>query len=162
MVKFAIASFCLLSLLSGSALAEEEQPKPTPQPDLVIGRIVAPEGVTLGPANKVVATIENPAEGRVEQKIKVELVVIQSTGERTSQSVEIDGLDKNEKRPAEFAGVEVTNSDSVRLLVIVDPDKVIAESNEENNRKIYTAWVKKELPPAGDETPGEAEAQPSP
>ncbi|MCA9790859.1 MAG: hypothetical protein KC910_03660 [Candidatus Eremiobacteraeota bacterium] len=157
MVKYAIASFCLLALLSGSALADDEQAKPAPQPDLVIGRIDAPEGVMVGAANKVVAIIENPSEGRVEQKIKVELVVIQSTGERSSQSLEIDGLDKNEKRPAEFANVEVTSSDAVRLLVIVDPDKVITESNEENNRKIYTAWVKKELPPAGDETPHETQ-----
>ena len=54
-----------------------------------------------------------------------------------------------------------TDSDSVKLLAIIDPEKVIEEANEVNNRRLYQVWIKKAPTPSPSASP-EAEGDGEP
>ncbi len=142
----------VILLLTPAFAQEEEEGEPAPPPpDLWAASIETPDGLLCGPTNKVKVVVENKAEeSSLEGKVKVELVVIQS-GDRMSYFTEVEGMRFQEKREALFEGVEVKNKESVRLLVIVDPEKLVSESDEENNRRIMTAWVQEPAPPAPEE-----------
>jgi hypothetical protein len=130
-------------------LAEEDE-TPPPQPDLWAAEIMAPEGIVLGPNNQVKVIIQNLVkDSEIEGTVKIELVVIQNdSGDRASYFAEVDGMKHGQKREATFTGIAATNSDSVKLLAIVDPDKTIEEANEVNNRRLYQVWIKKTGPEA--------------
>lgn len=162
-VRLTIIFLLFISLVS--AWAEEEK-KPTPKPDLWTATINLPEtGIVVGATNSAKVLVENRAKDSVlEGKVKVELVIIQSdTSERASYFAEVDGMRHQETREAKFEGLNVTNNDSIRMLVILDPDDAIKESNEDNNRHIFTAWVKKtpkpEASPQPDASPKPADGE---
>jgi len=125
---------------------DEEEVKP--KPDLWAAEIVAPEGVVFGPSNTVTVIVENlMKDSELEGLVKIELVVIQKgSNERSSYFAEVEGMRHRQKREAVFQGVEVTNKDAVRFLAIVDPEKLVEESNEDNNRKLYQVWVEEPAP----------------
>ena len=135
-------------------LAEDEPP---PQPDLWAAEIVCPEGIVFGPNNQIKVIVENLIkDSEIEGPVKIELVVIQTdSGERASYFAEVDGMKHGQKREAIFTGVAATNQDSVKLLAIVDPEKVHEEANEVNNRRLYQVWLKKapEVSPTASPSP---------
>ncbi len=155
----------LIALLSvfGLTLAEEEKKEEDkPKPDYFCIDVCSPEGVVQGGDNKVRALITNLVkDSRVEGKIKVELVVIQADPTvRDSYFLEIDAMAHKDKKEALFTGVQVKNPDYVKLLVIVDPEKVVEEANEDNNRRLHKAWVKKtDVPPQPSASPSPEPAQ---
>jgi CARDB protein len=142
-------------------LAEDEEP--APQPDLWAAEIVAPEGgLVFGPNNQIKVIVQNLIkDSEVEGPVKIELVVIQAdSGERASYFAEVDGMREGQKREALFSGVAVTNQDSVKLLAIVDPEKLIEEANEVNNRRLYQVWLK-QAPAPSPTPPAEDEPEPA-
>lgn len=133
----------LLFLAQGlTPLLAEDEPKP--QPDLWPAEIIAPQ-VVFGPNNQIKVVVQNLIkDSEIQGKVKIELVVIQAeSGERTSYFAEVDGMRHGDKKEAIFTGVAATNNDSIKLLAIVDPEKVVEESNEVNNRRLYQVWLKK-------------------
>lgn len=155
-----LLKICLLALLVVTASAEdkEKDEKVKPKPDLWAAEIQAPEGVVFGPKNTVKVIVENLIkDSEVAGPVKVELVVIQmDTSERQSYFAEVEGMREGQKREAVFQSVEAKNNDKVRLLAIVDPEKTVEESNEDNNRRLYQVSIKK--PEASPSTEPDAEA----
>lgn len=123
--------------------AQENEEEVKPKPDLYCTDISAPDGIMEGKDNEVKALITNRTKDtNVEGKVKVELVVIQAdANDRDSYFVEIDGMGHKTRREALFTGVQAKNPDHVRLLIIIDPEKMVEESNEDNNRRLHKAWV---------------------
>lgn len=130
----------------GATIAEDDkkEEKSKPQPDLFCSDVGAPEGIVMGADNQVKAIITNlNKDSDFEGTVKVELVVIQADPtDRDSYFVEVDAMGKGTKREAIFTGVQAKNPDSVRLLVKVDPEEAVEETNENNNRRLYKAWIK--------------------
>ena len=146
-----------LALSTNPILAEDEPP---PTPDLWPTEIIAPDGIVMGPNNQIKVIITNLVkDSEVNVPVKIELVVIQAeSGERASYFAEVEGMKHNQKREALFTGIAATNSDSVKLLAIIDPEKVIEEANEVNNRRLYQVWIKK-APSASPEAEGNGEPE---
>ena len=146
-MKIRLIYLFLLLLLSGLSLAEDkdkEEEKPKPKPDLWAAEIQAPEGLMFGPNNSVKVIVENLIKDtEIAGPVKVELVVIQpEEGGRQSYFAEVEGMRQGQKREAVFQGVEAKSRDKVRLLAIVDPEKTVEESNEDNNRRLYQVSIK--------------------
>lgn len=162
MNKF-LLSAALLALLSISSvcLADDDmKEEKKPKPDLFCTDVSAPEGVVQGGDNKVRALITNLIkDSAVEGKVKVELVVIQADATvRDSYFLEVDAPGHNDKKEVLFTGVQVKNPDYVRLLIILDPEKAVDEVNEDNNRRLHKAWVKKqEVTPEPSASPSTSE-----
>jgi len=100
------------------------------------------QGLAQG-SNQLKVTIENKArESEVEGKVKFELLVLSPGDKRQSYFGELDAMSGGQKRQATLEGIEVDTLEPVRFLIIVDPDNVIKESNEHNNRYIFQGKVK--------------------
>lgn len=128
------------------------------KPDLRPAAILTPAGIVLGPGNQVKVLVENLSkDSKFENKVKVELVVIQDkSSDRMSYFAELDPIPFGKKQELVFT-VEVKNDNFVRLLAIVDSEKVVEEENEDNNRRIYQVSIKKAEPtPTPSASPAEA------
>jgi len=130
------------------------------KPDLWVTEIIAPNGLVQGATNQVKVIVENRSKDtKIEGKVKLELVVIQNeSSDRMSYFSEVDGMGFRQKRETVFSNVDVKNGEFVRFLAILDPDKVVDEENEENNRKLYKVWVKK--PESEAKPDADADAEP--
>ncbi|MCA9776280.1 MAG: hypothetical protein KC800_06170 [Candidatus Eremiobacteraeota bacterium] len=148
MIKKLLYSLTAFLALGLTPLLAEDEPPPTP--DLWAAEIVAPNGIVMGPNNQIKVIITNLIkDSEVPGPVKVELVVIQvDSGERASYFAEVEGMKHKQKREAIFNGVNAGSSDSVKLLAIIDPEKVIEEANEVNNRRLYQVWIKKAPSPS--------------
>lgn len=161
MKKLIYGLIACLCLGINPVLAQDEPP---PTPDLWPTEIIAPNGIVIGPNNQIKVIITNLVkDSEVSVPVKIELVVIQAeSGERASYFAEVEGMKHNQKREALFTGVAATDSDSVKLLAIIDPEKVIEEANEVNNRRLYQVWIKKApapTPSASPEAEGDGEPE---
>jgi hypothetical protein len=156
-MKKTVTLLAMMLSLAGSVCsqpaAEAEKPKPAVEaeearPDLWAREIVAPKGLLFGPGNEVRVIVENlTKESETASPVKVELVVIQSDPkDRASYFTEVESLRFGQKKEVVFTGVEVKNKEFVRLLAIVDSEKVVDESNEDNNRRLYKVWIKQAEP----------------
>jgi len=161
MKKLIYGLMACLALGTNPVLAQDEPPPP---PDLWPAEIIAPNGIVIGPNNQIKVIITNLVkDSEISAPVKIELVVIQAeSGERASYFAEVEGMKHNQKREALFTGVAATDSDSVKLLAIIDPEKVIEEANEVNNRRLYQVWIKKAPTPSpstSPETEGNGESE---
>lgn len=143
LTRFALTSLLFFGLLLGAAHAEDKVPEPKPKPDFCPVSIRLPEkGLSMG-ANQLTLTIENRAkESDAEGKIKYELVVLSADNSRQSYFGEVDAMRYGQKKDVVIDGVQVNTQENVRFLVILDPENVSEESNEDNNRYIYQAKIK--------------------
>lgn len=143
MKKLILSIFLAMLAATGPVLGADEEPPP--QPDLWAAEIIVLNGMTLGPNNQVKVLVENLVkDSEITGPIKVELVVIGTEpSDRASYFAEVNEVKYGKKTEVLFTGVAAKDPESVRLLSIVDPDKVVAESNEVNNRRLYKVWLKK-------------------
>lgn len=143
----------ILSLvgLSCTLGAADEAEKAKPKPDLVPIEIVVPAGIKPGMNNQVKILVDNTVkDSAVAGKVPVELVVISAqTGERLTYKAEIDGMGYHQKKEALFGEVRVpADTNTVRLLAVVDRDATIEEANKDNNRRLFQVTVLEPTPPA--------------
>lgn len=138
----------------------QAQDETLPLPDLWPMEIVVPNGLLPGANNQVKVIVTNLVKNsEIKGPVKIELVAIQvDSGERTSYFAEVEGMRHGQKREALFHGVNATGS-SVKLLAILDPDKVVEEADEVNNRRLYQVWIKKAPEPASPTAEDDAETE---
>lgn len=148
-----------LSCALGSA---DEAEKAKPKPDLVPIEIVVPAGIKPGMNNQVKILVDNTVkDSEVTGKVPVELVVISAqTGERLTYKAEVDGMGYHQKKEALFGEVRVpADTNTVRLLAVVDRDATIEEANKDNNRRLYQVTV---LEPAAAPAPAQPQTEETP
>ena len=141
LARFSITTLLVFSLGLGAVSAKEPEAKP--KPDFHPYDIVLPaEGLNPG-ANKLKVLIENRSkDSEVTGKISFELVILSLDGTRQSFPGEFDAMRFGQKREATLENVDVGAVDTVRFLLIVDPENLVEESNEDNNRYFFQAKVK--------------------
>lgn len=160
--KSIVAFFLLLALTMGAAVADEDEEKKDdapkdPRADIQVESIDTPEGLHPGQGNKVKVRILNRSkDNHIEVPIKVRLVVIPKNGERTTHELQLEKLERDRKEDLVFESIELFEAQPVRILVIADPEHLIDETNENNNRRIFSAPV---MQPAAPKAEGEQQAK---
>lgn len=142
LTRFITTGLLVLGLGLSAVSAQEGETKP--KPDFRPSNIVMPEQGLVPGANKIRISIENRSkDSEVSGKVNFELVVLTLDGGRQSYLGEFEAMRFGQKREVTLEGIEIGSQEKVRFLVILDPENLVEETNEGNNRYLFQAQVKK-------------------
>ncbi len=169
MVKIKWLSLLFVGIGLTACLADEakeqSKEKVVPKPDLTPVEIVVPAGLKPGIGSQVKVLVDYLAkDSQIQGKVLVELIVISNqTGERLNYRAEVDAMKYKQKREVVFPEVRAPLSTrTVRLLAIVDPEAMVEEGDEDNNRRLYQIAVVESSTPAEATSPAEETPSASP